>query len=160
MNDKGHKTKGARSSLFGGVINDKEKLSSRTINSQQASQYAEQEEDAVEKDISDYTRQLRGTVEALKDITISFRDEVSSHNATLVDVSANMGQAQNSLKNTMKKLNNMVQTKTGRNTCAIVVASLVVMFIIYYGIPYLFSGSSSTSTNPVDEALAAQTNMS
>lgn len=71
-----------------------------------------------------------------------------------------MSDTQNSLKNTVKNLNQMVQTKTGRNTIFIVLATLIILFILYYLVPYAFRGGDIASTTLVDEAITAQSNMS
>jgi hypothetical protein len=151
--------------LFGNITNDKDKYPSR---SQQPSfqekqqLFQEQQDDAIEKDVSDYTNSLRRTVTAIKEITISIRDELGTQNESLSGISNNMTETQNSLKNTVKRLNNVVQSKTGRNTLYIVLGTLSILFILYYFVPYAFNGllGSSTETSPVDEAIVTQTNMS
>jgi hypothetical protein len=70
-----------------------------------------------------------------------------------------MSDTQTSLKSTMKKLNQVMQTKTGRNTLYIVVGTLALLFLFYYVVPYAFSGAAG-STPAVDEAISSQTNMS
>ncbi len=65
MQNKG--VKNARSSLFGNASNpEKEKKQSIAADKQQL--FQEQEEDAVEKDMTDYTNSLRRTVTTLKDV--------------------------------------------------------------------------------------------
>jgi uncharacterized membrane protein len=65
------KVKNARSSLFGSA--GKEEKEKHPARSQQPSQdkqqqYQQQQEDAVEKDMQDYTNSLRRTVTTLKDV--------------------------------------------------------------------------------------------
>jgi hypothetical protein len=64
-----------------------------------------------------------------------------------------MSDTQNTLKSTMKKLNQVVQTKTGRNTLYIVVGTLAVLLLVYYIVPYAFGGATTTTHAVEDPGL-------
>eukprot|EP01027_Heterolobosea_sp_BB2_P016422 GEZU01023392.1.p1 GENE.GEZU01023392.1~~GEZU01023392.1.p1 ORF type:complete len:156 (-),score=17.50 GEZU01023392.1:58-525(-) len=126
----------ARSSLFGGPGGANgirsSTSASTSVGSQYSTEYDEQVQALQEQENDQHLEKLKQGVEYLGQISIKIGDEIRDQNRLLDQMDRDMNNTSAALQGTMQRLNKLIETKTGRHMCYLVVFVVVVFFVLWY----------------------------
>lgn len=115
-----------RSSLFGGTNSSRGGLQSR------GGGFDEQTEEQLERENEDELESLRDKVATIKSVALDIQDEVRTHNKLLDKMGDQFTTASSSLKSTMGRLNNMMQTGGSKHMCMLTLFVFGVFLGLYW----------------------------
>lgn len=116
-----------RSNLFGSTGPSKSGMRNRSENGGD-----EEMEDQLEKENEDELGILREKVAVIRSVALDIKDELKAHNEILDGMGDQFSTARGLLKNTMGRLNTMMQHGGSKHMCLLVLFVFLVFLALYW----------------------------